>query len=466
MHNTTHLVYSSFGIVIALFMYGKIIRGYWEMLSKTRISLLTIFTLITIMLIININVAYGESIDSKGSLVIIGGALSPDNEEVYNRFIELGGGSESIKIAIMPTASSSPTTSAESYKADFIYYGVPEENIRIFPIAVKDDRNTDDIDESTWAENGFSEEIAKEMEKYNAVFFVGGDQLRIVNCLVDIEGNDGPVLKTIRKIYENGGVIGGTSAGAAIMSDPMICGGTSLGALIQGVTYEDNYGIEGDNRVFITKGLGFLQDSIVDQHFLARGRLGRLITACFDQKINIGYGVDENTAVIVVGNEIEVVGENGVIIADISEALKDPDSVKMRATGIKLHYLEQGDKYNIESKEITINEAKVTTLGYEYYYGNSMYTDIFGPYSMVDAITIDLVDNEANECVGIAFDMENENKGIGCKLIFKKGQDTEGFWGKINGRETYAATNVYLDIVPIEIKMKSEKPYTPNTKVK
>lgn len=388
--------------------------------------------------------------NKEGSLVIIGGALSPDNSEIYNKFIELGGGKDNIKIAIIPVASATPISSSNSYKDDFIRYGVPEDNILIFPLAMVDDEDTEDFDESLWKDNGFNKDIAKKIKGYNAIFFVGGDQLRIVNSLIDSEGKDGALLKEIRKIYENGGVIAGTSAGAAIMSDPMICGGTSLGALIQGVTYEDNYEIEGDNRVFITKGLGFMKNCITDQHFLKRGRLGRLIVSCLNENIDFGFGIDEDTALVVKRNNLEVIGKSGVIIVDVSDAVVEKSSLN----NIRLSYIEKGDSFNMLTKKATINALKDTTKGYEYYSGNSLITDIFGNDMIKQALTTDLVDNTSEKSEGIAFDiMKDSSHGYGIKAIFRKGEDTEGYWGKIDGIESYAAINVYMDIIPIEVNI-------------
>jgi len=291
--------------------------------------------------------------------------------------------------------------------------------------------------------------------EYNAIFFVGGDQLRIVNALINEDGSDGPVLKSMRKVYKDGGVLGGSSAGAAIMSDPMISGGTSLGALTQGVTYEDNYGISGDNRVFITKGLGFFRNAITDQHFMARGRLGRLIVSCLDQGINMGFGIDEDTALVVKGNEVEVVGTAGVTIVDTSMATFKSYKLGL-VSNVKVHYIETGDKYNLITGKFSINEAKETTEGYEYYRGNTLNTDIFAKDIAKQAMTTDLVDNTATESIGISFEMKNKNIGDGIHVTFRKGIDTEGYWGKINGLETYAALNVYMDMLPIQVNIKSK----------
>lgn len=414
---------------------------------------ISILLMIVMILSVTSNV-FSEKEKKEGSLVIIGGALDPNNEDIYNKFIDLAGEKEDIKIAIIPAASSTPSRSGGLYKNDFVdLYNVPEEHVKVFPIAMNDDDTTEDIDESTWKNNGFNKEIAEEILEYDAVFFTGGNQLDIVNALVKEDGTDGVVLKSIREIYRNGGVIGGSSAGAAIMTDPMIGAGSSYGALTQGVTDTDNYNDPEDNRVFLTKGLGFLNNAITDQHFLKRGRFGRLITALIHTEVTMGYGVDENTAIVVKEDNIDVVGESGVMIIDTSNAKHKNYGPYLSARDIKIHYLESGDKYNLKTGNFTINETKKTTLGYEYYSGNELNTDIFGSDSVISTITYDLVDNTETEAIGLAFGMD----GTGVKLTFSQRDDTEGYWGKIEGKETYAATNVYLDIVPIKVKIKEMK---------
>ncbi|MCP4150023.1 MAG: hypothetical protein GY757_19915 [bacterium] len=84
----------------------------------------------------------------------------------------------------------------------------------------------------------FDKKMVEEMVSFNAVYFMGGDQSRYQLCLIDEEGNDSPLLAEIRRIYTNGGVIGGNSAGAAIMSDPMITFGNPGEAMVHGAEYK------------------------------------------------------------------------------------------------------------------------------------------------------------------------------------------------------------------------------------
>ena len=367
---------------------------------------------------------------SAGSLLIVGGALKPDNATIYNRFIDLAGDQAAARIAIIPTASGSPVKNASAMKSDLLGYGVPEDKIYIAPIATEDDDSTPDVDESTWSENGFSEEIAQSLDGYTAVWFIGGWQNRITAALLHEDGTDGPVMTKIREIYANGGVIGGTSAGAAVMSATMISGGTSLGALTREIVHED-FG-ESDSRLYIEKGLGLFEFGIVDQHFIARGRFGRLMAACVNLDIPMGFGIDENSAMEVQGNTIQVIGEeasrSGLVVVDIP-----------------------GNGLN----GFTVDSRRLSTTGYEYFDGNELHTAIFAANALVDTICEGLVDNTATTAEGMAFEMAKARLGVGVRVTFKEKEATEGFYEKIGGVYTYSAVNIGVSVEPIKLRIRT-----------
>jgi cyanophycinase len=398
--------------------------------------------------------------ETKGSLVIVGGALSPDNEEVYDSFLSLGMDyrnktKDELKIGIMPTASATPIQSASSYKDDFVRYGATEGNVDILPVAVSDDPSTEE-DESKWNDGAYNEELAEKVKQYDAIWFVGGNQLDYTKTLLT-NGQDTPVLTSIRQIYQDGAVLGGSSAGAAIMSDPMIGAGTSSGALNEGVTYEDNYGDADDNRVFLTQGLGFFESGTVDQHFVKRGRFGRLIVGAWDAGNEMGYGIDENSAMVVHNEDqsIEVVGESGLVIVDLSKARKTAD-FPTAMKDVNISYIEKGDRYFWESKTYQITEDK-PLIEQPYYPESTTNTGIFGEDALKQVLTYDLVDSDSNEATGLAYELTGDKKGEGFKLVFSETNQTKGYWGRINGEESYAAINVSLDVTPMEVKLKIDK---------
>jgi cyanophycinase len=157
-------------------------------------------------------------------------------------------------------------------------------------------------------------------------WFSGGVQSRTVR-LFRPDGGSTPAYEALLQRHADGAVVGGSSAGAAIMSDPMIAGGSTTGALARGVSRDRAERDEEENDdyagggISITTGLGFLGPAIVDQHFLARGRIGRLITAVLDlDEYDVGFGIDENTALVVDGDTAYALGESGVIALDARAA--------------------------------------------------------------------------------------------------------------------------------------------------
>jgi len=438
-------------------------KGVWKLGKWKHVIAVTAMLAVCMVLVIlgrQLETDATGANETKGSLVIVGGALSPDNEEVYDSFLSLGmdyrnKAKDELKIGIMPTASATPIESASSYKADFVRYGVSEENIDILPIAVSDDPSTEE-DESKWNDGAYNEDLADKVKQYDAIWFVGGNQLDYTKTLIN-DGEDTPVLASIRQIYQDGAVLGGSSAGAAIMSDPMIGAGTSSGALNEGVTYEDNYGDADDNRVFLTQGLGFFEGGTVDQHFVKRGRFGRLIVGAWDAGNEMGYGIDENSAMIVHNDDqsIEVVGESGLVVVDLSNAKKTTD-FPTAMKDVNISYIEKGDRYFWESKTYQITEDK-PLIEQPYYPESTTNTGIFGEDALKQVLTYDLVDSDSNEAIGLAYELTGDKRGEGFKLVFSETKQTKGYWGKINGEESYAAINVSLDVTPMKVKLKIDK---------
>lgn len=176
------------------------------------------------------------------------------------------------------------------------------------------------------------------------MFFTGGNQARITSILKDTE-----IDAAIHKRYSEGIVVGGTSAGAAMMPDVMIVDGVS----------ETNPRVE---VVEMGPGMGFLPGVVIDQHFLQRGRLGRLISALAQQPAVLGFGIDENTAVVVSDNQFEVIGEGAVTVVDesaithsnIGEILKDE---ALAVCGAKLHILPHGYKFDMKTRKPILNNG-------------------------------------------------------------------------------------------------------------
>lgn len=409
------------------------------------------FLLVVLFLLMGVEILLAQTqVPQPGSLVIIGGALSEDNATVYHRFIELGGGVNTIRIAIIPAGSIAPVESGQEYVSIFHKYGVATENIKVFPVAAVDDPSTPTVNEELWLTNGLKEDLAKDMNMFSAVFFVGGDQERYIRTLKTKNGEDTLLLKAIREVYQKGGVIGGTSAGAAMMSDPMIGGGDSITALLTG-------------DVKITQGLGFFTAGLVDQHFIKRGRIGRLLAALLTlPHTNLGIGIDEDTAAIFHGStqQLEVAGRSGILILDINHILPTERRLNGEIHHIMVHYLEEGDTYNLEKGTCTIHESrKKIAPGKEYYTSSPLETAVFGRDIVKEMITTGLADCTVTQAVGLGFSLDctDKTKANGFAWTFSKGKDTVGYYGKCNDKETYSVVGVNLDVAPIWVSVERTK---------
>jgi cyanophycinase len=231
----------------------------------------------------------------KGTLVIVGGGLSADNAEIYRTFIDKAEGG---KIAIIPSASGEPQASLDAFAANLVRYGVDPSRIILIKLAEIDDPATS-VDEAAWAGNASDAGEVAKIQTASTIWFTGGDQARTMRLLAD-NGKDSPMLAAIRKRLMSGAVVGGTSAGAAIMGTGMImCGDPARASEPVSRNPGDCASEEGRSEPLVLgAGLGFLAGYVVDQHFSQRARLPRLLraTICGAGR---GIGIDEDTAIIV-----------------------------------------------------------------------------------------------------------------------------------------------------------------------
>ena len=254
-----------------------------------------------------------------GSLIIIGGREDKNGDrrilaEVCSRIA----GS---KLVVATIATNEPDDVWTEYRGLFRELGVPK--LEHLHIQTRGD--------------AFAADNLALLEGAGAVFFTGGDQLRITSRI-----GGAPICDRIREIFRRGGTIVGTSAGASAMSETMLVSGPS----------DESHKID---AVQMAPGLGFISGVIIDQHFAARGRLGRLVGAVAQNPRLLGVGIDEDTAVIAEGHRLSVLGSGAVYVVDgmresytnVSEGQQDE---VMSVFDLRLHILSDRDEYNLDTR--------------------------------------------------------------------------------------------------------------------
>lgn len=379
----------------------------------------------------------------KGSLVIIGGSERFRDRELWDTIVELAGG-DGAKIAIFPTAASGQPIKACAK----LVQALERAGAEAFVVPVAWSEVDLDVQEAV-----FDPTLVERVRSATGVYFIGGAQGRIVDALLDDDRKQTPMLKAIWDVYRRGGVIAGTSAGAAIMSHVMFRDApVPLQVLRNGV----RMGKEIDD------GLGFLDKNwFVEQHCLVRGRFARALVAMHSQKIPFGIGVDENTALVVKrGSEATVIGYKGVLIMDISQAKSDSKSEVFSLKNVKLSYLDRGDSINLRTREVTPAEEKLddikldpNAVGFKPHFNHRMFnTNILGNLAVADLLGR-LIDNKVSEAIGIAFsglDAQHQPSD-GFEFRFYRGPTTKGWYTENFGGEDYTVLDVHLDIRPIRI---------------
>jgi cyanophycinase len=257
----------------------------------------------------------------RGWIVPIGGAENKENDRaILRRFVEVSGG-EDADIVVIPTASKMHETGPR-YEALFRELGASR-------VAVMDFDTRRDCQEPGRLQR---------IEEATGIFFTGGNQLRLTALL-----GGTPVAQLIRKRNAAGVTVGGTSAGASILSEHMIAFGDEGSSVIAG-------------SVRLAPGLGLTNRFVIDQHFRERDRLGRLITALAYNPFAIGIGLDEDTAVFIGPDEVlEVEGSGGVTIVDASEvSFSSADSASegqpVAILGLKVNVLVAGTTFDLNTR--------------------------------------------------------------------------------------------------------------------
>ena len=276
----------------------------------------------------------GGSTRKPGRLVIVGGALQADNSAVYDAVVEARAGTG--PLCVIPTASGDAPESMNGAIQTLSEYAGEGEVTGVL-ITTEDPTRAKDPS------------VAAELAACSGFYFTGGSQSRILDVFLP-EGDTTVAYRALWQRWQDGAVVSGSSAGAAMMSRVMISGGTSTEAVSHGVAA----GVE-EAGVQLRDGMGFFEP-LLDQHFLARGRIGRLLISVIRDGVpKIGFGIDENTALVVDGDAARVVGASGVVVVDGRAAVSSGTHGR---AGVTVNLVGAGDMLDLRTLEIRRHGAK------------------------------------------------------------------------------------------------------------
>lgn len=269
-----------------------------------------------------------------GSLIIVGGGSRP--AAVTDRFIELAGGPGRGHILVIPLASSTAEETGKASAEAFRGAGVEARSLVVT-------RREADVDS-----------IARVLEGVTGVWFSGGDQARITAALRGTR-----LHRELLALYRRGAVIGGTSAGAAIMSDSMLTGSQYQPDVDTAVYLGDTYTRIARNSIQLVGGLGFLPNALVDQHFVRRERHNRLLSLVLERPHLVGAGIDEQTAIEVMPDGLwRVLGNSVVVVYDARHAdTTAANAPVLGATGIRMHVIPPGGTFDVRTGTATIRRT-------------------------------------------------------------------------------------------------------------
>lgn len=392
-----------------------------------------------------------HTVSPAGTVIVIGGALKADSEAVWQRIVDEAGGAGA-RVAVFPTAAYEPERIAAQIVAALERCGARAEVVPLAP-------HLEGVDLQAVLNDPA---LIARVADCQAVFFSGGAQEYIVDTLQP-GGRTTAMLEAIRSVFARGGVIAGTSAGAAVMSRLMFRDAMDNLAVLKG---QWRAGQEYD------RGLGFVDPALlIDQHFLRRGRIGRMLPALQALGCRLGLGVDENAAVVIQGTQLEVIGGSGAVLVDLGEALHDDTLPAFNLRGARLSYLDCGDRHDFATGRTTAAERKrrepridPAAPGFKPGQKAARYfLDILGNGCILGAMT-QLLDGPAAEVRGLAYRPDTGEgdpmPDVGFEFRLHRGPGLAG-WRDPAFTDSYTVLGAHLDVVPVRV---ANPLYTPLTR--
>ena len=382
--------------------------------------------------------------------IAIGGALRYDNEVIWQRIVDEAGGAGA-PMVVFATAAGRPERTGALIVEALNRRGARAQFIPVAPKLQGVDLQAQLNDPA----------LIEKVRAARGVFFSGGAQELIVDTLLPA-GRPTAMLNAIRQVFAQGGVVAGTSAGAAIMSRMMFRDAQDNHQILKG---RWRVGHEYD------QGLGFVgPDLFIDQHFLKRGRIGRLLPAMRALGYQLALGVEEDSAVLIKGAEVEVLGQRGALLVDLSQAQSDAQQPAFNLRGAQISYLDQGDRHDLRSGQTTPSARKLrepridpAVPGFKPgLQGEPYFLDILGDQTLVTAMA-HLIEGGLPEVRGLAYRArpraDDPAPELGFEFRLYPGPGMVGWFSAVRGAEDYTLLKVRLDVQPVRVAQPMAQPW-------
>ncbi len=373
------------------------------------------------------------SASATGTLVIIGGALKDGNEAVWQAVVQAAGGPGQ-RLLILPTASADPQRTAQLTAEQLQRRGALTETLPIAP---------------QWPGSSAADALAQAHEarwvtlinQARGVFLTGGEQNRQMDTLRP-QGRETPVLAALRALLARGGVIAGTSAGAAVMSETAIRGlDEPFDALLRPLDASE-----------LGTGFGLAPvDLVTDQHFLKRGRVARLLRVLLQSGRTLGLGVEEDSAAVLRDGVVQAIGARGLLVID-SSAAQVQQAAPLAVTGVRLTYVDRSDRFDLHTRRVLTPATRVPLKQGQPQGKAAFFGDILGDNLIVGALA-HAAEADGRLALGLAWRRE---QAIGFEWRIGADEQTRAFGGPT--RDDHTLERLWLDIVPVRL---SQPVYTP-----
>ena len=373
----------------------------------------------------------GVSESTPGTVVLVGDVLRFNQSNVWNRITE-----RAAELAIVAAASDRPKLYGEFARRALQRHGAFAE---LLPLAV--DPAEFGIDHGRAVADPA---LTDKVRDASGVFFVGGAPQRLARVLFRADGSPTPLGRAVVELHAAGGVVVGGIPGSA----GLFTGVDAMEALASGSV----------SSAQIHRGLELVPKGwFVDQHVFSPGRLAEILVAMHQLGMAYGIGIGTDTSAVIEGSELEVVGDGGVLLIDLSASRVGSGSPEgFRLAGARLSYLEHGDRLDMSTLEVTPTAEKLD--GFEIEFGAesdqpkeqdpSVAVDFFARGQLLWLMR-EAVDGARGEAFGYAFPEGAGAEDRGFRLRFHSMPGTMGWLSVESGMERYTIVNVGLEISPV-----------------